>query len=254
MGFNPFTAAEKERGGWTPVAPLPPLRQKAVRAAVAPVIAAPLPLPEVEEPVKAKPSEPARSAPQRVEAAPRQEEPAGGEAEERLSNEELQRLAEDFSARERHRAKEHATALAELKRQQQQHQQASALLKKAAEELERAHVRALDELRHGAADLILEAARRIAGEALRVQPALLDALVDEAVDALGTQGLLLKVAPEDVERVESVLKGHGRLTVEADPNIEGGCVASSPAGRIDATLGTAFAAIETIVHCWRDAG
>jgi len=115
--------------------------------------------------------------------------------------------------------------------------------------LEGARGAAVAEVRAHAAALILEAASRIAGDALHADPALLDALVEEAADALGREGLVVRVSPIDAEGLRA---RRPALSVVEDFAIEAGCVCVGPAGRIDASLGSAVSAVRAVLERWRD--
>jgi len=128
-----------------------------------------------------------------------------------------------------------------------------ARLREVADDLVAARRRGVEELREGLGSLVLHAARKLAGEALRVQPGLLEQLVEDTVALLGRQGLVLRVNPVDIEAVGRALAGVDAQIV-GDPAVEAGCVASSPFGAVDASIGTAEAALRVVVDGWRTAG
>ena len=68
----------------------------------------------------------------------------------------------------------------------------------------------VEELREAVGGVILEAARRMAGQALHADPRLVDAIVDEASRALGREGLVVRVAPQDAEEAFGVEHGRPR--------------------------------------------
>lgn len=147
------------------------------------------------------------------------------------------------------RAQEHKRRLAEL-------DQAIAAAK--AEELRFAtlcgqmdtlRTKLLAELRSAAGELVVSTAARIAGDALRTEPELVEALIDEAVSALGEEGLVLRVCPMDEARLRLAL-GDRKIQVVGDPDVRAGCIASSPVGRIDSTLDTAVAALRDAAGVW----
>ena len=109
--------------------------------------------------------------------------------------------------------------------------------------------RLLAELRAAAGELVVSTAARIAGDALRTEPELVEALIDEAVSALGEDGLVLRVCPMDEARLRLAL-GDRKIQVVGDPDVRAGCIASSPVGRIDATLDTAVAALRDAAAVW----
>lgn len=115
--------------------------------------------------------------------------------------------------------------------------------------LEGARAAAIAEVRAHAAAIILEAASHIAGDALHADPALLDALVNEGADALGREGLVVRVAPVDADALRARLPS---LALVEDFSIAAGCVCVGPAGRIDASLGSAVSAVRAVLDRWRD--
>jgi flagellar biosynthesis/type III secretory pathway protein FliH len=159
----------------------------------------------------------------------------------------------EFEAKDAARSKEHASALQKLQQQQAELQQQSERLKKLASEMETSRRTMLKQLRTGSGQLILEAARRIAGDGLRAQPELIDQMVVEATEALGSKGLVLHVGPLDAEHLLESLKETGIL-VETDFVMTGGLRAESPAGRLDASMETALIALSRVIESWQEAG
>ncbi len=158
-------------------------------------------------------------------------------------------LATECIRKEADREMEHAAALAEVERLQAREKAAADRLAAVTADFVRQRDVALGELRAHAAELILAGARKIAGEALRVDPALLTAMIAEAVDALGTTGLTMRVAERDAERVRGIVAVG--VLVEADASISGGCVALGPSGSIDASFERAADAVSAAVRAWK---
>lgn len=158
-------------------------------------------------------------------------------------------LATEFIEKERARSMEHAAALAEIERLQAREKAAAERLAQVTADFVRQRDVALSELRAHAAELILAGARKIAGEALRVDPELLTAMIGEAVDALGTTGLTVRVASRDVERVQAIVAAG--VVVESDASITGGCIATGPSGSIDASFERAADAVTAAVRAWK---
>lgn len=146
---------------------------------------------------------------------------------------------------------EHAHLVAELRAQVEAARVESARLAQLATALGEVRARMVAELRAEAADLVVTAATRIAGEALHLQPELLLAMVEEAVQLLGNE-LLIHVAPEDEARLRAAL-GDRPIRVVADPGVRAGCIAEGPAGRLDASLETAVEALRASVLPWTQA-
>ena len=161
-------------------------------------------------------------------------------------------LKAEYEAKDKARAQEHAAAMAKLQQLQAEELQKIEQLKALATELEGSRQKMLHQLRTGAGQLILEAARRMAGDALRDQPELLDQMVSEATEALGSKGLVLHVSSQNAEHLAEALKETGIL-VETDFQMSGGLRAESPAGRLDASLETALLALSRVVEQWQDA-
>ena len=169
-----------------------------------------------------------------------------------MCSSDLDALRAEFEAKDAARAKEHAAAQQKLQQQQAELQQQQERLKKLATEMEASRRTMLKQLRTGAGQLILEAARRIAGDGLRTQPELIDQMVVEATEALGSQGLVLHVGTSDAEHLQESLKETGIL-VETDFQMAGGLRAESPAGRLDASMETALIALSRVIESWQEA-
>lgn len=192
----------------------------------------------VEAPCLAEAPSPAEDAPA-PEDAPAAE-PTAGAGRERAT--ELE---------DRERAREHAEAVAELERLQARERAAAERLGELAAEFARLRDGLVQEMRAHTATLVLQLARRVAGEGLRTQPELLDAMVRDAIDALGPGEVLVRVSPEDEPRVRATLTGSG-VRVEADPSVAAGCVSKGALGTIDASLDTAMASAEVAVRAWSE--
>ena len=190
-----------------------------------------------------RPAPPPTARPKEAAPPPRAEDP------QKLAQAALRA---EFEAKDKARAAEHAAALAKLQAQQAEVQQQLEKLRALATELEGSRKTLLQQLRTGAGMLILEAARRMAGDGLRTQPELLDQMVSEATDALGSKGLVLHVSAQDAEHLAETLKETGIL-VETDFQMSGGLRAESPAGRLDASLEAALIALSKVVEQWQDA-
>jgi flagellar biosynthesis/type III secretory pathway protein FliH len=164
----------------------------------------------------------------------------------------LERELAALRARDAERSREHDEAMAAVRAEQAAVDGAVGRLDAAAKRVEAERATLLGEVRAGLGALVLTAAQRIAGDALAADPALLDALVDEGVRALGREGLVVRVAPDDLERVEARVAGTG-VRVVGDSSIEAGCACEGPAGRIDATIATAVAAVRSVLTQWAGA-
>lgn len=156
--------------------------------------------------------------------------------------------APDPAAVARERA--HAEAMASLAAAEAEARAAAAALKEAARVLTGMRGALLEEARAGTAAVVRAAACRIAGDALHTDAGLLQALVDEAIRALGKDGLVVHVSPSDADMLRDVL-GDSAVEVVEDFGVEAGCVFEGPAGRIDASIESAVAAVNAVLDQWK---
>lgn len=159
-------------------------------------------------------------------------------------------LRAEFEAKDAARAKEHQAALAALKQQQAEFQAQQEQMLNLCQQAEAARRGLVRQFREGAGALIFAAARRVAGEGLKQQPELLTQLVNESIDALGRQSLVIYSSEKNAEHLAAALKDSG-IRVEVDAKISGGLRAESPAGRIDASMEAALAAIADVIEQWQ---
>jgi flagellar biosynthesis/type III secretory pathway protein FliH len=180
-------------------------------------------------------------------------EPDQAELEERRAAEHAEAL--ELVEQEREAMKAEVLRLAAATREMEEAtramEAAAETLEAGARALQAAHVTLVGELRAEAGGVILEAARRIAGDALHADPRLLNALVDEAVNALGRDGLQVHVSPLDADTLRARMPS---LDVVEDFAIEAGCLCVGPAGRIDASLESAMVAVGTAIERWAVGG
>ncbi|MES2640665.1 MAG: FliH/SctL family protein [Myxococcota bacterium] len=201
--------------------------------------------------VEAAPEVPTPPEPVAPEPALREPDPA--ELEERRAAEHAEAL--ELVEQEREAMKAEVLRLAAATREMEEAtramEAAAETLEAGARALQAAHVTLVGELRAEAGGVILEAARRIAGDALHADPRLLNALVDEAVNALGRDGLQVHVSPLDADTLRARMPS---LDVVEDFAIEAGCLCVGPAGRIDASLESAMVAVGTAIERWAVGG
>ena len=184
-------------------------------------------------------------------AKPEPARPPVPSPDQKAAEQKLATLRTELETKEAARLKEHAAAMAALKQQQAE---AEAQRDRAAQlcaDLEAARHVLQRQFRDGAGQLILEGARRIAGMGLRTQPELIRDMLVESIDALGKSGLILYVSPQDADSLRARLKDTP-IRIESDERIEGGLLAESPAGRVDATMGTALQAISAVIDHWKE--
>lgn len=180
-------------------------------------------------------------------------EPSPGRRDELRATEHAEAMELIEQEREAMKAKvlRLAEATAELEGSTRAMESARRTLEIGARALHAAHATLVEELRAEAGAVIREAARRIAGDALHADPTLLGALVEEAVAALGRDGLQVHVSPVDAEALRERMPG---LDVVEDFAIEAGCISVGPAGRIDASLETAMVAVGAAIERWAVGG
>lgn len=154
-----------------------------------------------------------------------------------------------FEANEALRAREHQMLLAELEAERKRLRDASARLGQLAGELTRVRGSLLAEMRAQAGDVLLAGAQALATRALAADPALLLAMVDEAVATLGGSGVTVRVNPVDVERVSSAFGG--AATVIGDEGVHAGCICEGTTGTIDRRFDTANAALVAETAAWK---
>ncbi len=155
----------------------------------------------------------------------------------------------EFSANEALRAREHQMLVAELEAERKRLRDASARLGQLAGELTRVRGSLLAEMRAQAGDVLLAGAQALATRALVADPALLLAMVDEAVATLGGSGVTVRVNPVDVERVSGAFGG--AATVIADEGVHAGCICEGATGTIDRRFDTANAALVAETTAWK---
>ncbi len=228
-----FIASVGATGAPTPFAPMAGARAAAFTAGlhVKPAQAEP-PVPQSHQAHKSFPDAPAPVVPQQS-------------ALERLSEE----MVTENNERERIRAAEHAVSMADLERQKTRNQATNDRLGQLAGELVRLREAMVHEVRGQAGALLLLGARRLAGEGLRGEAGLLEALVRRTVDSLGGGSVVVRVNPEDVESLAAALNNEVRLV--SDPSIHAGCIAESDFGSIDATVDGAAGSLLAEVHAWK---
>ena len=102
------------------------------------------------------------------------------------------------------------------------------------------------------AEIVLLLARRVVGTSLALHPDALRQVVSAAVARFPQgQRLRVRVAPEDLERVAAWLPS---AEVVADEGVAGGCVVSSDAGEVDASLDVVCESLEAAVRAWQAEG
>lgn len=148
------------------------------------------------------------------------------------------------------REREHEAAMNALADAEGEARAAARTLRETAASLDAMRKVLLAEVRASTAAVILEAARRIAGDELHADPRLLQAIVEEAVRTLGRGGLVVRVCPQDGETLRQALQGGGIEVVE-DFSIEGGCICEGPGGSIDASVTRAVAGVAAVLDQWK---
>lgn len=154
-----------------------------------------------------------------------------------------------FAEREQVRAEEHAQILADLELQKAKTKANNERLGQLAGELVRMREAMVAEVREHVGAMLLLGARRLAGESLRGEPGLLEALVRHTVDGLGGGAVVVRVNPADAERLTGTLGDDVRVV--ADTSIHAGCIAQGDHGTIEATVDVAAGSLLAEVQAWK---
>jgi flagellar biosynthesis/type III secretory pathway protein FliH len=169
---------------------------------------------------------------------------------------ELEQALQEQAARHdealRLAAAEHAAAVAVAAEHAERANVNSRRLGALIAELGRLREGLVAELRAEAGDVLLVGARRLAGQALQEQPGVLEALVEECVDALGSGALVIRVNPEDVERVQAVVSEGVRVVPDA--SVGAGCVVEGDGTRVAATVAGGVGSLADELAAWRRSG
>ncbi len=159
---------------------------------------------------------------------------------------------QQFAENEALRAREHEMLLAELEAERKRLRESTARIGQLCGELVRLRGQALQQLREGAGPLMVEGARALATEGLRAQPELLARMVDEACDAVGRVGAVVRVHPADVEQLQPLLAPG--IEVIADPTVLAGCICEGPTGRVDRRVEAGAEALAAETAVWKASG
>ncbi len=164
--------------------------------------------------------------------------------------EPLPQPAFQIDERELERERVHEAAMETLAEAEAETRSAARAMREAAAAFDALRKTLLAEVRESTAAVILEAARRIAGDELHADTSLLTAIVEDGVRTLGRGGLVVRAAPQDGEALRQALVGQGVEVVE-DFSIEGGCICEGPGGSIDATVARAVAGVKAVLEQWK---
>jgi len=151
---------------------------------------------------------------------------------------------------EEQRGQEHEAALVEIQRVELELTDAEERIQSLIMDVQAQRSELVAEVRQGLASLVLAAARRIAGDGLKVEPGLLDALVEDGIRGFGDNTLILRVGSSDFTRMEARFSGSEQVSVVEDPLIQAGCICEGRAGRIDSTAATAEETVATVLRQW----
>ncbi len=158
-------------------------------------------------------------------------------------------IESSFHERERIRAEEHGQLLADLELQKAKTKASNERLGQLAGELVRMREAMVAEVREHAGAMMLLGARRLAGEALRGEPELLESLIRSTVDGLGGGAVVVRVNPEDAARLGATLGDDVRVV--GDTSIHAGCIAQGDHGTIEATVDVAAGSLLAEVQAWK---
>jgi flagellar biosynthesis/type III secretory pathway protein FliH len=99
--------------------------------------------------------------------------------------------------------------------------------------------------------LIMALSKRVAGETLAVHPRALQHLVHQAMAALpGEDGVRVRVRPEDLPILEHHVDSRRPITWVPDPELKQGVVVQTDLGQVEASLESAFEALQVAVTDW----
>ncbi len=119
-----------------------------------------------------------------------------------------------------------------------------------AEALDQAWAEAQQEMRAAYSDLVLQGCRRLIG-GLEAHEAVFHARLDKVSEQLVLESeVVLRVAPRNKRTAEEAVFGRMGWSVEVDPSMDGGCVASCRSSTIDARIETAFEGMERELRAW----
>ena len=119
------------------------------------------------------------------------------------------------------------------------------------DEVARARREALDRSATDVGEMVIAFARKVVGDSLTVHPDALIGVVRAALDELPDEDeVWVRVAPDQVERVRSVVPEPHRDRVVAAPEVASGCVVQTRHVTIDATLDAAVAGIDAATQAW----
>jgi len=164
--------------------------------------------------------------------------------------EELETRLAELAELEEQRRLEHEAAMAEVRRIELALTDAEERMEGLVLEVAEQRSELVAEVRQGLASLVLAAARRIAGDGLKMDPSLLDALVEDGIRGFGESVLVLRVGSSDFERMEARFRGSEQVSVVEDPLIQAGCICEGRAGRIDSTAATAEETVAMVLRQW----
>jgi len=99
-------------------------------------------------------------------------------------------------------------------------------------------------------EIVTNLAERLIGGTLAVNAEAVAKVVRDAVDALPSDAVRVRLSPTDVERVRSLVPEKLAAVLEADPTIQGGCVAETKRASVDATLDAAREGLRAAIAEW----
>ena len=122
-----------------------------------------------------------------------------------------------------------------------------------ADEIDEARGDWAGEAREELTAFVLGAVHHLVGDIPELLEIQLRQRLQDAVEHLsGARRVAVRVSPRDVGLALDVLGDREGWEVRADPEIGGGCIATSESGELDATVGAAIAAVDAAVQGWRD--
>lgn len=169
------------------------------------------------------------------------EEPAGP------SPEEIALMVQEAEARGVEKGKAALHPQLEARRESEER------LSQIADELDEARQSWASEAREELTAFAVAAVHHLIGDIPELLELQLRSRLQEAVEHLsGSRRVVVRVAPRDVGLALEAIGDREGWEIRADPAVEGGCVATSESGELDATVGAAIAAVDAAVQSWRE--
>ena len=112
-----------------------------------------------------------------------------------------------------------------------------------------------EQVRNMLGELVVVGVRQVVSESASLQEELLrDRFAEIGERLIGEHDILIRVRPEDEEAARALVGDREGWKIVPDPDLGGGAVAETEAGKIDATLGAALSGLTDSVREWQAEG